>query len=56
MLFSRKRNVYAWDGSGVPPNVIFSNPEPQDTSVIGEVIKGVIWGEILDTSSDMFGC
>ena len=52
---SRIRPVYAWDGSGVPPNVLFSNPEPQDVSVTETVIKSVLWGEILDPSSDIFG-
>lgn len=53
MLFSRKRNVYAWDGSGASPSSVFSNPEPDDCDVLGTVIKGALWEEILDPSSDI---
>lgn len=43
-----KERVFKWDGSGVSPSVIFSNETPKDTSVIGEIVKGVLWGEVLD--------
>lgn len=49
-----KKNVYAWDGSGPNPSTIYSNPEPQDASVTETVIKGILWGEFLDPSSNIF--
>lgn len=47
-----KGNVYCWDGSGVPPNVLCGNPDPEPPSVLGSVIGGVLWDEILDPGSN----